>query len=58
MIPEDFIDLVEKAYNKASQQRIPSQPTEHWYNNYQDGCHAMKKAIIELLISASDTATY
>ena len=46
---EELIAMIEMAHTISSRQRMPFQPTEHGYSNYQDGCLAMKKALIAML---------
>ena len=49
MDTDELMLAIEKAYTFASQKRMPFQPTEHGYSNYQSGCLAMKEALLSLL---------
>lgn len=49
MDTDKMIAMIEKAHTIAAQKRIPFQPTEHGYSNYQDGCLAMKLALLAML---------
>lgn len=54
MDTDELISMVNRAHTIASQQRMPFQPTEHGYSNYQDGCLAVKNALIAMLAEDSD----
>ena len=54
MKTEELILAIDKAHAIAAQKRMPFQPTEHGYSNYQDGCLAMKEVLLSMLTNGSE----
>lgn len=54
MDTEELMLTINKAHAIAAQKRMPFQPTEHGYSHYQDGCLAMKEALLSLLAKGSE----